>query len=64
MKKEYYLEDLKNDIYQVYIEKEGFCYLNRINQYYFGLDVVEDPEKVKAEKIAREREIKIDLILS
>lgn len=34
------------------------------NKYHYSIDFAEDPEKVKAEKISRERERKIDLILS
>jgi hypothetical protein len=69
MKKEYYLEDLKKNMwanYKIYTEKEdSYSYSDYlINKYYYSIDFVEDPEKVKAEKISRERERKIDLILS
>jgi hypothetical protein len=65
MKKEY-LENLKNSIYKVYTEKEDiYSYSDYIvNKYYYSVDVAEDPEKVKAEKIAKERERKINSILS
>jgi hypothetical protein len=67
MKKEY-LENLKNSIYKVYTEKEDIYsysdYYDIVNKYYYSVDVAEDPEKVKAEKIAKERERKINSILS
>jgi hypothetical protein len=68
MKEKYYLEDLKNGIYKVCVENKDFYsysdYYNMVNKYYYSIDFVEDPEKVKAEKISMERERKIDLILS
>jgi hypothetical protein len=55
MKKEYCLENLKKDYYY---------YSYSPNEYFYSLDVAEDPQKVKAEKIAKERERRINSILS
>jgi hypothetical protein len=53
--------------YNEYLKKSVYVYYDCykiINKYYCSIDFVEDPEKIKAEKISIERERKIDLILS
>jgi hypothetical protein len=54
--------------YNEYLKKPADVYYydcyKIINKYYCSIDFVEDPEKIKAEKISIERERKIDLILS
>jgi hypothetical protein len=66
MKEKYKDYLLESSIYKVYNGKtlDYYDYYDKISKYYYSIDVAEDPEKVKAEKIAKERERKINSILS
>jgi len=62
MKEKYKDYLLESSIYKVYNGKtlDYYDYYDKISKYYYAID----PEKVKAEKIAKERERKINSILS
>lgn len=57
---------LDSSIYKVYNGKSGnyYDYYDQISKYYYSVDFVESEEDIKAKKIAKERERKIDSILS
>lgn len=57
---------LESSIYKVYNGKTGdyYDYYDKVSKYYYALDFVESEEDIKAKKMAKERERKIDLILS
>lgn len=44
--------------------KEYYDYYDKVSKYYYSVDFVESEEDIKAKKMAKERERKIDLILS
>lgn len=64
MKEEKYKDRLS--IYKVYNDETSgyYDYCDKISKYYYAVDFVESKEDIKAKKMAKERERKIDLILS